>query len=436
MDNAQTGVTAVRTENALEVRGLSKLFFIPQEKSSTLKELAIQRFFRRSAVEELWALRQVSFEVRRGEAFGIIGGNGSGKSTLLKLIAGVMEPTEGSIVVQGSIGSLLELGTGFHPEFSGLENIYLNGAVLGMKKSDIDRIVGDIVRFAELEQFIHTPLKHYSSGMYVRLAFSIAINLDPDILVIDEVLSVGDNYFQAKSFDRIRSFKERGKTIVFVTHNLEQVEMLCDRALWLDNGEVRALGPASEVTTRYISRSSEHLLAQSPMQFDLRYSNWTSQSRVGSGEALVDRVVLRNRRGEETRRFRADDTLTVEIHYHAVKPLESMDCYIGLSTEDNLPITLINALSQGADFRSVPRRGKIVARFDPLLLSEGRYCLSFAINPKGEPLMPYDSHMRLHHITVSGEGRQPPPCLSARQVRTAIQLPVTFELKPATEDKS
>jgi lipopolysaccharide transport system ATP-binding protein len=427
MDERLPEATETHATNALEIKSVSKRYFIPQERSSTLKDLALRRFFRRGRVEELWALRDVTVDVWRGEALGIIGGNGSGKSTLLKLIAGIIEPTEGSIMVGGSVGSLLELGTGFHPEFSGLENIYLNGAVLGMKKSEIDRIASDIVRFAELEQFIHTPLKHYSSGMYVRLAFSIAVNLDPDILVIDEVLSVGDNYFQAKSFERIRSFKERGKTIVFVTHNLEQVEMLCDRALWLDKGQVSALGGASEVTTRYISRSSEHVLAQSPMRFDLRYSNWTSQSRVGSGDALVDKVVFRNARGEETRRFRTDDTMIVEIYYHALKPLESMDCYIGLSTEDNLPITLIHALGQGADFGTVPERGKIVARFDPLLLSEGRYCISLAINPEGEPLKPYDSHMRLYHVTVASEGKQP--------FRTAIQLPVTFQIESAPGDE-
>src|SRR5262249_11287874 len=205
---------------------------------------AVNVFRRRRTSEEFWALRDVSFAVEHGRSFGVIGENGSGKSTLLKIVAGILRPTQGSVRVDGRLAALLELGSGFHPDLTGRENIFLNASVLGFSRAEIERRLDSIVEFAELERFIDTPLKHYSSGMTVRLGFAVAINTDPDILITDEVLSVGDEAFQRKCMDRIDDLMRRGKTIIFVSHGLEQVRYVCTDAIWLDHGQVRAAGKA------------------------------------------------------------------------------------------------------------------------------------------------------------------------------------------------
>ncbi|MCD4654137.1 ABC transporter ATP-binding protein, partial [bacterium] len=205
-----------------------------------LRWTVLKMLKKRQPNESFWALKDVSFNVRPGETFGIVGENGSGKSTLLKLITGIMNPDSGSIKVNGRISALLEVGAGFHPDLTGTENIFLNGSILGLTRADIRSRFNEIVRFSELEDFIDTPIKHYSTGMYMRLGFSIAINADPDVLVIDEVLAVGDQAFQNKCLNRIRDFKRKGKTIIFVSHDLGVTNQLCSRAIWLDSGRVAA----------------------------------------------------------------------------------------------------------------------------------------------------------------------------------------------------
>ena len=207
----------------------------------------------RSDEVELWALKDVTFSVHYGEVVGIIGPNGAGKTTILKILAGVTRPTDGSMQVNGNLSALIELGAGFHPELTGLENIYLNGSILGMKRRQIERLVDDIVSFAELESFIDTPVKRYSTGMYARLGFSIAIHVDPDILLVDEVLSVGDLSFQRKSLKRMLKFRKEAKAMVFVSHNLASIQAVCDRVLWLEQGGIRMEGPPSEVVPAYQS---------------------------------------------------------------------------------------------------------------------------------------------------------------------------------------
>jgi ABC-type polysaccharide/polyol phosphate transport system ATPase subunit len=222
------------SEIAVAVEDVSKRFRLYKEKYTTLKERLIHAG--RIPYQDLWALRDVDFEVREGETVGILGRNGSGKSTLLKCICGVLQPSSGRIVVRGKLSGLLELGAGFQPDLSGRENIYMNGSMLGMSKREIDRVFDDIVAFAELEQFIDNQVKFYSSGMYVRLGFAVAVNVDPEILVVDEVLAVGDERFQRKCLDRIESFRDEGRTILFVSHAPEQVRAICDRAVVLHNG--------------------------------------------------------------------------------------------------------------------------------------------------------------------------------------------------------
>jgi lipopolysaccharide transport system ATP-binding protein len=249
---------------ALQVDRLGKAYQIAGERRAagyrTLQEelLALpRRLAARAPTERFWALREVSFELREGEALGIIGRNGAGKSTLLKILARVTEPTEGAADIYGRVGSMLEVGSGFHPELTGRENIFLNGAILGMRRDEIRRRFDEIVAFAEVEQFIDTPVKRYSSGMYMRLAFAVAAHLEPELLIIDEVLAVGDAAFQKKSLGKMGEMARSGRTLLFVSHQMSAVQSLCSRCLWLDEGRVVADGEPRAIIARYLSHSTE-----------------------------------------------------------------------------------------------------------------------------------------------------------------------------------
>ncbi|MDW8338922.1 MAG: ABC transporter ATP-binding protein, partial [Thermoleophilia bacterium] len=245
---------------AIVVEGLSKRYRIGQLSSAygTLRDAigdGVRRLARRELqphYEEIWALRDVSFEVPEGQVLGIVGRNGAGKSTLLKILTRITTPTAGRATIRGRVGSLLEVGTGFHPELTGRENIFLNGSVLGMKQREIERKFADIVEFAGVEKFIDTPVKRYSSGMSVRLAFAVAAHLEPEILLVDEVLAVGDAEFQRRCLGRMEDLSTTGRTVLFVSHNMQALTQLCDRALWLDRGEVVLDGPSAEVVARYL----------------------------------------------------------------------------------------------------------------------------------------------------------------------------------------
>jgi ABC-2 type transport system ATP-binding protein len=248
---------------AVDVQDISKRFRLYHEKYNSLKEKLIHAG--RVPYEDLWALRNVSFEVEEGETVGILGRNGSGKSTLLKCICGVLKPTDGQVVVRGKLAGLLELGAGFQQDLSGRENIYLNGSMLGMSKREVDRVFDAIVDFAELEQFIDNQVKFYSSGMYVRLGFAVAVNVDPDVLVIDEVLAVGDERFQRKCLDRIKQFQNEGRTILFVSHSPDQVRSICERAVVLSDGHMVGLttpGEAVRIFRETLMEGSDSLAAQ------------------------------------------------------------------------------------------------------------------------------------------------------------------------------
>ena len=245
------------TATAISLDNVSMKFILHHRRARSFQDALVNLVHRRQgSTEEFWALRNVSFDIHHGETVGVIGQNGSGKSTILKLITRILDPTSGAIEVDGRVSALIELGAGFHPDLSGRENIYLNGSILGFSKAEMDRRFGPIVEFAELERFIDTPVKHYSSGMYMRLGFSVAISVDPDILIIDEVLSVGDVGFQRKCLDRISEFRRRGKAIIFVSHGIDVVSQLCDRVVWLDQGVVQSIGRAAHVTHLYTSELS------------------------------------------------------------------------------------------------------------------------------------------------------------------------------------
>ncbi len=236
----------------IEVTNVSRRFVLHHERPKTFHELFVRTLQNdKSEKSDFWALRDVNLTVRPGDALGIIGRNGSGKSTLLKLITGLMQPSDGTVTVRGKVAALLEVGAGFHPDLTGRENIYLNGAFLGLPKKQITRLLPDIIAFSELEKFLDEPVKHYSSGMYMRLGFSIAIHLDPDILITDEILAVGDDAFRIKCEDAIADFRRRGKTLLFVSHVLPTVLGICDRAIWLDQGRIMAEGSSEKVAREY-----------------------------------------------------------------------------------------------------------------------------------------------------------------------------------------
>lgn len=242
---------------SVDICGVSVRYRLVKEKPKTFQEYFIHRLKgKRITYEDYWALRDIDLTVRKGESLGVIGHNGAGKSTLLKVVAGVLTPAKGRMRISGTIAPLIELGAGFDPELTGMENIYLNASILGFSRKEIRRKIDDIIRFAELDEFILSPLKNYSSGMVSRLGFSIATEVNPDILIIDEILAVGDEPFQRKSKDRILGFKEKGTSILFVSHSMDDVKQLCDRVLLLDHGSIRMCGDPQSVVTEYLKMNT------------------------------------------------------------------------------------------------------------------------------------------------------------------------------------
>jgi lipopolysaccharide transport system ATP-binding protein len=269
-----------------------------------------------STSEEFWALKDVSFEIKRGESVGIIGRNGAGKSTLLKLLSRITEPTSGRIELEGKIASLLEVGTGFHPELTGRENIYLNGAILGMKRSEIKSKFDEIVAFAEVERFLDTPVKHYSSGMYVRLAFAVAAHLEPDVLIVDEVLAVGDAEFQKKCLGKMQSVSgQEGRTVLFVSHNMQAIRQMCQRVIFFKQGKIAFNGDPHAAISAYLGHGAE---AESHATLDL-----TDYPRIYPIEdAVFQRVRFLDGAGRPASTLRLEDVLTVEVDIHAKKALK------------------------------------------------------------------------------------------------------------------
>ena len=240
----------MKEENAIEVNDIQKSFKVYFDKSNLLKERVL--FWKRNRYERREVLKGISFSVRKGEAIGLVGHNGCGKSTMLKLLTKIMYPDSGTIEMKGRVSALIELGAGFHPDMSGRENIYTNAAIFGLTKKEIDKKIDDIIAFSELAEFIDNPVRIYSSGMYMRLAFAVAINVDADILLIDEILAVGDAAFQQKCFNRLKEIKAQGTTIVIVSHSLDQIEEICERSIWIDGGRIRAEGEPEKVHAEYL----------------------------------------------------------------------------------------------------------------------------------------------------------------------------------------
>jgi lipopolysaccharide transport system ATP-binding protein len=364
---------------AVSVKGLGKRYQIGAVQPSyrTLRETLVDSFVasvrslapatgRRAATAgtKIWALKDVSFEIERGEAVGVIGHNGAGKSTLLKILSRITEPTSGYARIRGRVGTLLEVGTGFHPELTGRENIYLNGAILGMRRAEIERKFDEIVAFAEVEQFIDTPVKHYSSGMYLRLAFAVAAHLEPEVLIVDEVLAVGDAAFQKKCLGKIGEVTDTGRTVVFVSHNMGAVRSLCRRALWLDHGQLRMSGPTIEVVDRYLQTMHDPSSATLNLAAMPRLHGFGQRLRLTQVAFNGGTPILHG------------EPLRVTMEYETLADVEGVSFGFGLSTLDGVRI-----LSVDSDLRdtrhdlSKGRRGTIEARIGELLLQPGHYAL-------------------------------------------------------------
>ena len=291
---------------AVVAEAVSRRFLVYPQPQVTLKEAILRR--RHLQRTEVWAVRDVSFSITPGEAVGVIGRNGSGKTTLLRLVAGIFRPTSGRLEVGGSVASLLELGAGFHPDFTGRENVYMNGAIHGLKRKFVEAKMDEIVSFAELERFIDVPVRTYSAGMYMRLGFSVAAHLDPDILLLDEVFAVGDEAFQRKCMSKILDLKARGRTLVFVSHSAPAVERLCERAILLSGGRLLADGPARDAIVQY-----QRMLAaeERPVERGAGLREW------GTGEARVVDVRLEDAEGSERRQFLSGQSLVVRLRIEA-----------------------------------------------------------------------------------------------------------------------
>jgi ABC-2 type transport system ATP-binding protein len=371
---------------AIVVDDVWKQFRLYDERNQSLKATVMRG--RRARYREFEALKGVSFEIPEGMTFGLIGENGSGKSTLLKCIAKILRPERGTITTVGKISALLELGAGFHPELSGRENVYLNGAILGLSKKQLDARFDDIVGFAGLAEFIDSPVKNYSSGMYVRLGFSVAINVDPDILLVDEVLAVGDEAFQRKCSEKFAELKESGKTIVVVSHALGAMQKLCDQLALLEHGHLVTVGPSQNVIDEYLTEVHED-----------RQEDENHGIRWGSGEARIEKVSLLDDAGHEVTTVRTGEAVTFRISYATSEPLEDLVVGFAIHSVDGTQVTGPNTRDQGLVLHRPATSGSIDLKIPALMLVRGIYDVSTSIFDYG-CLHPYDFRHRTFRFDV------------------------------------
>lgn len=351
----------------LTVDNLTKSFRLHSEKNNSLKQLIAGK--KKNKFEEFTALRNITFEVNEGEVFGVIGHNGSGKSTLLKCMAGILQPNEGSVRVNKRMSALLELGAGFHPELSGRDNVFLNAAILGMSRRDIAGRFDEIVDFSGLEGFIDSPVKTYSTGMYVRLAFAVAINVDPQLLIIDEILAVGDVTFQQKCMEKFVDFRNEGRTIVLVTHAMNSVKDMCDRAIWLEHGILAAEGDPSELVDAY----TERMLGSRERSDD-------GSTRRGSGEIQIHQVdLIAERDGRSVKRFRTGDDVLIRMHYTAEKTIPTPVFSFAIEHLGGATVTVPCTRDVGLIPPTISGSGVVEATLKDISLLPGTYDLHTAI---------------------------------------------------------
>ncbi len=404
-----------KNETVIEVKNITKKFKIYMDKGSQLKERLL--FHKRNRYEEREVLKGISFQVKKGEAVGLIGHNGCGKSTTLKLLTKIMYPDSGEIIMKGRISSLIELGAGFHPDMSGRENIYTNASIFGLTKKEIDARLDEIIAFSELEEFIDNPVRTYSSGMYMRLAFSVAINVDADILLIDEILAVGDTNFQTKCFNRLRELKAKGMTIIIVTHDLATIEKFCDRSVWINDGLIVCEGRSDEVVDAYLNFMNQKKVESEPAppanntpateetppensevndSGEIDYS----ANRFGLKYVEIRKAEMLNSENKDVRIFRTGDRLSVKIHYHVNKPIDEYVFGFGFYTLDgeclygnNTQIDRIKINPQNTD-------GTVSVIIEKLPLIAGKYVLNVAVvDADGTPMDFYRNYCEFEVVS-------------------------------------
>ncbi len=363
---APTGRGAVMDTPAIVVDDVSKMFRLYHDRNQSLKAAVMRG--RRARYEEFMALENVSLEVPQGTTFGLIGENGSGKSTLLKCMAHILRPDSGRIRVNGKISALLELGAGFHPELSGKENVYLNGAILGLGSKQIDKVYDDIVEFSGLEKIVDTPVKNYSSGQYVRLGFSVAINVDPDVLLVDEVLAVGDEQFQRRCNEKFAELRAADKTIVVVSHGLAAMRLICDQIAWFEHGHLRLVGDASDVIDHYIAE----------VQVD-RQDEEGLGNRWGSGEAQIDEVEIIGPDGVATDRLHTGEKIIFRLHWRTTEPVDDPVFGLAIHSIEGLLVTGPNSREAGVSMGRMQGHGVLDITVERLMLLPGTYDLTTSL---------------------------------------------------------
>ena len=413
---------------AVRVDDVSKRFRIYKEKMTSLKERVLK--FGRVPFEEFWALQDIDLVIEQGETVGLLGHNGSGKSTLLKCMAGILQPTSGEIEVSGRLAALLELGAGFHPELTGRENVYLNASILGMSKREIARRFDDIVAFAELERFIDNQVKHYSSGMYVRLGFAVAVNMEPDVLLVDEVLAVGDENFQRKCLDRVRQFQREGRTIVFVTHAADLVRQICDRAAVLDHGQMVALGTPGEAVRAY----REHLLRNE------RFHEAEALAAADESEPAVEEVLSHGQLQEKKRNLQVRITdvkiehpgagerpyllpgepLAIRILYDTDDQIDDVVVGIGIHDLEGRLVFGSNTDFLGVEVAPLHGRGEVAFSTESVPLLDGTYLLTLGVHSHDEGTV-YDWQEQRHQFEVMNPSR------TVGQVHMGLRVTVAKE---------
>ena len=403
----------MKAENAIEVRNITKKFKVYFDKGSTIKEKVL--FRNRRKYENRQVLNGISFDVKKGEAIGLIGHNGCGKSTTLKLLTKIMYPDSGTIEMRGRVSSLLELGAGFHPDMSGRENIYINAYIFGLTKKEIDDRLDDIIAFSELEDYIDNPVRTYSSGMYMRLAFAVAINVDADILLIDEILAVGDVAFQAKCFNRLREIKGQGTTIVIVSHSLSQIEQICERSIWLDKGLIRECGKPTEIHIQYMNYMSDKSLSKKTKnvaQVEEKQSDNEADTEIETEESIndkrnaesinnkedkivsINRIYLCDVEGNEKTKFASGQSACLHIEYTANVEKIDEEVMVGILIFRNDGVTAYGTNTKNEAIKNIKLKSKGTILFDieKLNLGTGQYWIDIAI--RKIDMFAYDYHKK------------------------------------------
>lgn len=432
------------SEIVIRVNNVSKSFKVYKDRGYMLKEMVLFANRRKYEVHEV--LKGISFQVGKGEAIGLIGQNGCGKSTTLKLLTKIIYPNSGSIEMKGRVSSLLELGAGFHPDMSGRENIYINAAIFGLTRDEIEKRLDDIIAFSELEHYIDNPVRTYSSGMYMRLAFSVAINVDADILLIDEILGVGDTNFQSKCFNRLKEIKAEGTTIVIVSHSLGQIEQICERSIWIHDGEIMAEGPPREVHPVYLDfmgmkrlenaqheairqkRKAEKTAVEADVSENGQQQEQTApkagetdeevdlktisteeavkknKKRWGNGMARIQKIELLDDNGVDSAIFETGKNVTVKLHYHVKQKVEDAVIGIGVFRTDGVQVYGTNTRIDKLDVFCLEEDGVVCLALQNVNLMPGQYTLDFAIESgMGLPVDYYREAKKVEFFTTKDD---------------------------------